>query len=427
MNKKIVILSIILLLSLISRILPIFLVPQEIKNVKSDSLEYNELAKNILAGKGYVYIDENMPFKGVTAFRTPGYPLFLTFVYKLFGIQNYNVVRMCQAILLSFIPLLLFLIAGMFLSEKIALTACIFGLIYKPFIVMDFYGGPIFLLSENLVIFTFLIFVYLFLLSLKKESLLLVFLSGVSIGISALVRPMFGLFIFLAVLIIIISKRISFKKAIQHIAILVISFSIVVLPWFIRNYLVFKKVVFSTQTGKVLYGGNNPNAKGGWCRNIPADMREKTRQMSELESNIFFVKATVDYIRSNMRILPKLMFKKIVVAFQPFYTGYEYNLFYAIFFPFFILSLFAMTKNNPFYLIMISAFIYFLFISLIFFGDPRFRYPFEPLFLIGASFSINQMLKSIHKKAFIVMVSTYIMINIIIYFYWENIWHLIKG
>lgn len=55
---------------------------------ESDAPTYYELADNLLSGTGYRYSAAEPP----TARRTPGYPLFLASVFKVFG-RDFRAVR----------------------------------------------------------------------------------------------------------------------------------------------------------------------------------------------------------------------------------------------------------------------------------------------------------------------------------------------
>lgn len=412
-------------ISLITRIAPVWFVPEDIKAIRSDSLEYNELAKNVLTHKGYIYESKDMPFKGITAHRTPGYPMFLMFVYKVFGVENFDAARTVQAVILSFIPVLLFLTVKLFLGTGVALVSGIIGVLYKPFIILNFYGGPVFLLSENLVVVTFLAAVYFYLAGMKKNSPGLMALAGLFFGITALVRPLFLLFTIFPVMLIFWDSSKPNRERIKYSAILIAASFIVIMPWLMRNYLVFNKVSFSTQFGKVLYAGNNPSAKGGWGRETSEYMDDKLEGSDEFKANELLVKEALIFIRGNFKTMPGLLLKKVYVAFQPFYYGYEYNFSYAFILPLFLISFFIM-RENLLRGIFLSALIYYVFISLVFFGDARFRYPFEALFIAGASYVAYEAFRSSRRNLLLGIIAVYLIMNLFIYLNWDKIWSLLK-
>ena len=76
-----------------------------------DSEQYNLYAKNIALGNGYTTDPINTKF---SMYREPGYPIFLSSIYLLFGIENFAAVKIVQVILLTVTAFLIFRIFGLF-------------------------------------------------------------------------------------------------------------------------------------------------------------------------------------------------------------------------------------------------------------------------------------------------------------------------
>ncbi len=115
-----------------------------------DEQHYNRLALAILERGEFAHF----PGKP-TAIRPPLYPAFLAGVYKVFGAENYNAVRVIQIFISLLSGILVYSLAKkIFAREDVALLA-----------------GGIFLFYPSLVFFNYLIltetlFIFLFLLSL---------------------------------------------------------------------------------------------------------------------------------------------------------------------------------------------------------------------------------------------------------------------
>jgi 4-amino-4-deoxy-L-arabinose transferase-like glycosyltransferase len=79
-NKKLeaVLLAAILLLSLGLRLAFLFVVPQP--PLQYDAISYDAMVRQIIEDHFYAY-QQGEP----NAFTTPGYPIFLTIIYKVFG------------------------------------------------------------------------------------------------------------------------------------------------------------------------------------------------------------------------------------------------------------------------------------------------------------------------------------------------------
>jgi len=92
LSKSFLLISAIALLAILLRLAAIVLLDTLDAPPQYDGLEYDLLARNLLAGAGYTL--DGLP----TAHRTPVYPAFLALVYALFG-HAYAAVRIAQAIL----------------------------------------------------------------------------------------------------------------------------------------------------------------------------------------------------------------------------------------------------------------------------------------------------------------------------------------
>lgn len=85
-----------------------------------DSEQYNLYAKNIALGNGYTTDSEG---KGFSLYREPGYPLFVSSVYSLFGIENFLAVKIAQVILLALTSFLIFNLFQVKSYKKLAIVA----------------------------------------------------------------------------------------------------------------------------------------------------------------------------------------------------------------------------------------------------------------------------------------------------------------
>jgi 4-amino-4-deoxy-L-arabinose transferase-like glycosyltransferase len=70
--------------------------------VAGDGVEYSTLAKNMLAGDGYTYMDK------FGLIREPGYPMFLAIAYFLFGVENLQAIFILQLLLAGVVGALMY-------------------------------------------------------------------------------------------------------------------------------------------------------------------------------------------------------------------------------------------------------------------------------------------------------------------------------
>lgn len=162
-------------------------------------------------------------------FRTPGYPFFIFFAQTLF--ESLNSVVFLQIVCSGIIAVLVWLFAKKLLSPNVAMLASVlFSL--SPLMVFH----SVVLLSEIPFLLFFLL--SLFLIFFTSGGKTAMFFGGVTLGVSALVRPislylpiLYALFILFGLL-----RGESLKKVCVSVCLLVVGFSVVVTPWYIRNF-----------------------------------------------------------------------------------------------------------------------------------------------------------------------------------------------
>jgi 4-amino-4-deoxy-L-arabinose transferase-like glycosyltransferase len=121
-----------------------------------DDRDYDRLACGLVAGEGYTRagppVSQSRCGDGATgeptAFRPPGYPMFLAAVYTVsepLGIERWTAARIAQAFLGTAVVALLGLVAFQLFGRRTALAAMALGAVFPPAIVL---GGS--LLTETL-------------------------------------------------------------------------------------------------------------------------------------------------------------------------------------------------------------------------------------------------------------------------------------
>lgn len=245
----------IILLALILRLIPFFIYQPwrnsiEKENVLvSDAKEYHKLGLHIL-NKG------NYPVNTyVSAKRTPIYPLFLAFIYCIFGIRPY-VVLLLQ-ILMNLVTLfLIYKISVLFLNRKVAIIAV---LLYAFDPISIFYTQA--LLSESIVTTFFLLSFWNISLSLKTKKIFYTILGGIFLGFSSLTKPVFQFFPIVVLFFIISFFHYDLKKASKYIFLFAIGFIIILFPWLYHNYQFYNKASLSTILGENLLFHNAARLK----------------------------------------------------------------------------------------------------------------------------------------------------------------------
>lgn len=209
-----------------------FLSKNENYLVYFDSAQYQVVAQNIVKGKG-ISTAVNKP----NFYRLPGYSAFLALFYKLFN-NNIPATLLVQILVSCFIPFIIFFIVLSLLPNSLLLAkaSTLVAALHLGFAI---YSGM--LATESLFTLFFLFFLLFF---LKKRFIL----SGFTLGIASLIRPV-GHFILPVALMLIFLNQKKLSLKIKFASLLTISWLLTVSWWLIRNWLLTGMIFFHTLPG----------------------------------------------------------------------------------------------------------------------------------------------------------------------------------
>jgi len=390
----------VVIISLCARIFP-SVIWQDVHNQKfgkfyyCDSYDYDRLAWDLTEGKGYTY--QGRP----TSLRAPGLPFFLSGIYKIWG-HDVELARNIILVLGILIPVLLTGIAIRMYNVWIGTIAGITAAISPDLI---FYSH--FVMTETLCAFTLLCAFYC-LFAHRKTHWKSIFVGGVFLGLTMLVRAFFMVMPFFIAVYFLLEKQEdnTWKKRISKITVLMIATGMVVLPWTYRNYRVHKALVpISTQTGTVLYLSYLPS-EGRFGEGYVQDGDLKNIWLAsenEVEFNKASVQFTLKWIQVNSGKLWKLEFLKTLWFFYP-YEGRRYGLltpFDPVFGGVLLLFITALFYRKTYDYpgrpsLMILGYTFFF--CMIFYAMPRFRMPILPFMILPASASLYHLCANWSKK-----------------------------
>lgn len=217
---------------------------------RTDAVEYDLLARNIVSGIGFRYGAEHPP----SSFRPPLYPLFLAAVYKIFG-PHYSVARFIQIVLSAAACVgIWFLAMSVSGGNRRASAAAAFLSVVHP--SMAYHAG--YLLTESLFIPLAVMTCLVFARMARCPSLANQALAGAALALLCLLRSnAVFLLPFIGVWLWILFS--SLRRAAAVYAVIFVSFLAVLSPWVGRNYFHFRKVTFvSANGGMNFWGANNP-------------------------------------------------------------------------------------------------------------------------------------------------------------------------
>lgn len=190
-----------------------------------DEQDYNRLACNLIQ-HGEFALTPGQP----TSLRPPLYPALVAAVYRLFGMENYQAVRLVQAILSLLNVVLLYRLGSMVLSPRAGLWLAGMFAFYPSLL-----GYNNLLLTE--VLFTFLLcgFCAMLIRALQHDSLPCLALSAAVLALAALTRSVVWLFPPVLACFLLFAFQGSWRRRLSASALFVAVFALVLGPWAYRN------------------------------------------------------------------------------------------------------------------------------------------------------------------------------------------------
>jgi 4-amino-4-deoxy-L-arabinose transferase-like glycosyltransferase len=222
--RHLLILGGILLVGVVLRIVLLFWF-QDLPPRIVDEQSYNQVAVN-LVNHGEFSSEPGIP----TSLRPPLYPAILAGVYSVFGVENYQAVRILQVVVSLLTVVLVWRLGSLVFSPRVGLWAAALFCFYPSFIGLNYL-----LLTE--VFFTFFLCAACtaLVLSLKRQSLGWLALAGVCIGLGALTRSILWLFPPVLACFLLVAWRGSFKGRVLAAATVVATAVLTIAPWAVRN------------------------------------------------------------------------------------------------------------------------------------------------------------------------------------------------
>ncbi len=367
---------------------------------EQDTLDYQELAKNLLNGQGFVSRENWFGFP-MYSWRPPVYPFFLASIYLLFGFDNTAVI-VVQCLIGAVSVLLLWSV--MFrVNIRAAWLAAIFMAIYEPLV-----AACSEVMSETL--FTFLILLALWAFGAKNRRFQFLALGGIAVGLCALTRPV-GLLLLPSFAIATFWQY--GRSGWSFVAWVTLAVLLVICPWTLRNYQVHGAFVpISTHGGFIVAQSNNSNpawrTENGW--GIEKEIFEN--MPTEIERDRHWWAMGLSFIRENPIAYIQLSFERLLRFFYFFRPSY--NVFFAFLFPFFILGVVSYGRHADFKIHTTFIAISILVFCTLLYGSTRFRLPIEPLFIgFGATYIVESYMRWSKLRLFGFV---YILLHILIWF-----------
>ncbi len=199
--------------------------------MEPDSFGYDNLARNLADGRGYV---DTRPFAIADAalMRTPLYPVFLAGIYTLAG-KNVVAVAVVQQIFAAASIVLLYRISVLVVGAALA-RATGLVLVFHPWLAIT--GNAV--MTETLFTFLLSAAIWFLLRGIDEDSWRALGACGLFLGLSALCRPTLLLFT-LAVPLLALPRQHIWPAVTKRILCVWLPFAVVICPWVYRNYRVY--------------------------------------------------------------------------------------------------------------------------------------------------------------------------------------------
>lgn len=370
----------------------------------SDQAEYDQYAWNVAQGHGYRGPSPDVADPNhVTAYRTPGVSLTWAALYRVFG-HRYDVVRLFHCALGALSLLFVFAIARQCFNLRVAWIATLVWSIYPTSLL---YSGE--LLSEPLLIFLFLWWVWLTIELGFEPKWRRVVLSGALLGAVVLVHASKVFLLPMTMLWALWQFRLPAPRRLGTAVAIPMVATLILVPWAVRNYAVFGEFIpLSTAGGSALLQGNNsvvvtdPKYYGYavWDTEIPEYRDVLRSQNDEIKRDRLAGQLAKEWLLSHPEHWWFLAQAKIRRALTPFLQPTAPRLYRIVTLlawgPILLLFLVAFIPTLVYFIrtrhpgsIVHVAIAEFLMVTIIFFGFSRYRYSVEPLCVILAAAAID--------------------------------------
>lgn len=284
-------------------------------------------------GIGYDILGVNLLQKGMygdvrpTAFRPPGYPLFLAAIYLLFG-HHFAAVRLVQVGVDALTCALMFAVGARLFNRRIAFLGAL-GLSLYPlqiYMVGEFYSETFSFLLQMLALWLAVEMEY-------QRHWILPLLLGTMLAATVLTRPTATLWAPLMILWIGLLP-LSWKQKLRDAALAILGLTLVFAPWIARNYVIFREFVPIASLGGVgVWAGNNPLSRGGgmlpneqtWGEGAPEWGWMGWEGLSETQSSQRFMERGLAWIKENPLAFAALVPQKLLRLWSPTSFGVQFS------------------------------------------------------------------------------------------------------
>jgi 4-amino-4-deoxy-L-arabinose transferase-like glycosyltransferase len=190
-----------------------------------DEQHYNEIAVNLVRDGEFA-----SPAGHLTSLRPPLYPAFLALTYSVFGLENFQAVRLLQAGLSLLTVLVVYQLGCLSYSKRVGYVLAALCCFYPSLL-----GYNNLLLTEVLFTLLLCVFCLAVVASLRAHSFSYLAFAGIALGLAALTRSVVWLFPPILGLFLLVAWKEAAWRRLAAAATFGIVFAATIAPWAIRN------------------------------------------------------------------------------------------------------------------------------------------------------------------------------------------------
>ena len=216
--------------------------------------------------------------------RTPGYPVFVGVIYRLFGVNTLPV-AIAQAFVFALIALIVYAIGRRVAGDRAGMAASLMTALFPP---LPYYGALV--LTEVWTTFMMVCACVVCLRAMQQDRLRDFILAGILFSLTTLVRPAFFLLPFglaIGMPILVPSER-SRRRRLGQWAALALAAAVTMVPWFTYNYVYLGRFTLSPAggIGRGLWEGTWQGRWPGKLHNELTHTAEQNITAAELDARV---------------------------------------------------------------------------------------------------------------------------------------------
>ena len=364
-----------------------------------DQISYDALARSLLAGRGYSFTKNWYPFtppNTPTAHWSFLYPLYLAGTYAITGYHPLAARLLQGAVGGALLCFLVYKIGRRVADDNTGLVAAGLAAVYGYFIYYN-----VALMTETFSVVLILLTLYLS-IELKENPTPILWVGlGLSLGLAALLRQTVLLFAPFLLLWLFLELR---ARGIRwwYFALPVVIIFLVISPWTLRNYLVYREfLLLNSNAGYALYASNNPSLGTDWRNElVVVPVPKELAGQNEAQLDRALTQKGLEFILADPKRYLSLTLNKTLeyVRFWPSSDSSRISnlnrvLSFGLYLPFMVLGLFLSVSRwrnfVPLYLFIVIH----TGIHLLSWPSPRYRLPVDAILMVFAGLTLIELAK----------------------------------